>query len=144
MKVKVKSLSHARLLATPWTSAYQAPLSVGFSRQEYWSGLPLPPYVLFTNSQISTRRMFIGLYIYIYTHCVFQLCIIVYPENSIGGLVAMSFPTLVTPWTVATRLLCSWNFPDRNVEVSSHFLLQGIFPTQLVNRHLQHCRRILY
>ena len=41
-KVKVKSLSHARLLATPWTAAYQAPLSMGFSRQEYWSGLPLP------------------------------------------------------------------------------------------------------
>ena len=34
--------SHVRLLATPWTAAYQAPLSVGFSRQEYWSGLPLP------------------------------------------------------------------------------------------------------
>ena len=41
-KVKVKSLSHAWLLATPWTAAYQAPLSVGFSRQEYWSGVPLP------------------------------------------------------------------------------------------------------
>ena len=44
-KVKVKSLSHARLLATPWTGAYQAPLSMGLSRQEYWSGVPLPsPY----------------------------------------------------------------------------------------------------
>ena len=35
--MKVKSLSRVRLLATPWTAAYQAPLSVGFSRQEYWS-----------------------------------------------------------------------------------------------------------
>ena len=41
-KVKVKSLSRALLLATPWTAAYQAPLSMGFSREEYWSGLPLP------------------------------------------------------------------------------------------------------
>ena len=41
-KVKVKSLSHVQLFATPWTVAYQAPLSMGFSRQEYWSGLPLP------------------------------------------------------------------------------------------------------
>ena len=41
-KVKVKSFSHARLLATPWTAAYQAPPSMGFSRQEYWSGVPLP------------------------------------------------------------------------------------------------------
>ena len=40
--MKVKSLSHVRLFATPWTVAYQAPLSVGFSRQEYWSGLPFP------------------------------------------------------------------------------------------------------
>ena len=42
MKVKVKSLSRVRLLATPWTTAYQAPPSMGFSRQEYWSGVPLP------------------------------------------------------------------------------------------------------
>ena len=41
-KMKVKSLSRVQLLATPWTAAYQAPLSMGFSRQEYWSGVPLP------------------------------------------------------------------------------------------------------
>ena len=41
-KVKVKPLSHVRLVATPWTAAYQAPLPMGFSRQECWSGLPLP------------------------------------------------------------------------------------------------------
>ena len=40
--MKVKSQSRARLLATPWTAAYQAPPSMGFSRQEYWSGVPLP------------------------------------------------------------------------------------------------------
>ena len=40
--MKVKSLCLVRLLATPWTAAYQAPPSMGFSRQEYWSGLPLP------------------------------------------------------------------------------------------------------
>ena len=41
-KVKVNSLSHVWLLATPWTTAYQAPPSMGLSRQEYWSGVPLP------------------------------------------------------------------------------------------------------
>ena len=41
-KVKVKSLCCARLLATPWTAAFQAPPSMGFSRQEYWSGVPSP------------------------------------------------------------------------------------------------------
>ena len=39
---EVKSLSHVLLLATPWTAAYQAPPAMGFSRQEYWSGVPLP------------------------------------------------------------------------------------------------------
>ena len=41
-KVKEKSLSRVQLLATPWTAAHQAPLTMGFSRQEYWSGVPLP------------------------------------------------------------------------------------------------------
>ena len=45
-KVKVKSLSHARLFKTPWTVACQAPPFMGFSRQEYWSGLPLPSPLL--------------------------------------------------------------------------------------------------
>ena len=52
-KVKVKSLSRVWLLATPWTAAYQAPPSMGFSRQEYWSGVPLPspsPQLLVTIS----------------------------------------------------------------------------------------------
>ena len=43
-KMKVKSLSRVRLLATPWTAAYQAPPFMGFSRQEYWSGVPLPSH----------------------------------------------------------------------------------------------------
>ena len=42
VKVKVKLLSHVRLFVTPWTAAYQAPLSMEFPRQEYWSGVPLP------------------------------------------------------------------------------------------------------
>ena len=42
VKVKVKSLSRIRLCVTPWTAAYLAPPSMGFSRQEYWSGVPLP------------------------------------------------------------------------------------------------------
>ena len=48
-KVKVKSLSRVRLLATPLTAAYQAPPSMGFSRQVYWSGVPLPsPIYIYT------------------------------------------------------------------------------------------------
>ena len=51
-KVKVKSLSRVRLFATPWTVAYQPPPSMEFSRQKYWSGLPLPSpikYIEITN-----------------------------------------------------------------------------------------------
>ena len=40
--MKVKSLNHVRFFETPWTAAFQAPPSMGFSRQEYWSGVPLP------------------------------------------------------------------------------------------------------
>ena len=62
-KVKVKSVSHVRLLATPWTAAYQAPLSMGFSRQEYWSGVPLPSLNMLT--------------VPIYTRfpCIFPFCL---------------------------------------------------------------------
>ena len=55
-KVKMRSLSHVQLFATPWTVAYQAFPSTGFSRQEYWSGMPsLPPIIksmtwIWTNS----------------------------------------------------------------------------------------------
>ena len=52
-KVKVKSLSRVRLLATPWTAAHQAPLSMGFSRQEYWSGVPMPSPVCNTGDPSS-------------------------------------------------------------------------------------------
>ena len=58
-KVKVKSLSHVQLSATPWTAAYQAPPSMGISRQEYWSGVPLLSPI----------------YIYIYTHTHIYVCV---------------------------------------------------------------------
>ena len=50
--VKVKLLSHAQLFVTPWTAAYQPPPFMGFSRQEYWSGLPLPSPCLSSPSEI--------------------------------------------------------------------------------------------
>ena len=59
-KVKVKALSRVRLLATPWTAAYQVPPSMGFSRQEYWSGVPLPsPKQLLV--QVKFKFCFLGL-----------------------------------------------------------------------------------
>ena len=49
-KEKVKSLSRVWLLVTPWTAAHQAPPSLGFSRQEYWSGVPLPSPISISNN----------------------------------------------------------------------------------------------
>ena len=72
-KVKMKSLSHAQLLAIPWTAAYQLPPSMGFSRQEYWSGLPLPSMFL----QIILFHFF-GWVIF---HCIYVphlLCLFTY------------------------------------------------------------------
>ena len=61
-KVKVKSLSHVWLFATPWTAAYQAPPFMGFSRQEYWSGVPLPvPFLcLFYFKFFLTKKFFLS------------------------------------------------------------------------------------
>ena len=69
--MKVKSLSPVRLLATPWTAAYQAPLFVGFSRQEYWSELPLPSPkigIICTFNEIQTLNSWIFLS-NMYTSC---------------------------------------------------------------------------
>ena len=62
-KVKVKSFSRVQHLATPWTAAHQAPPSMGFSRQEYWSGLPLPsPTVMFYSFQCTNLSIFCQIY----------------------------------------------------------------------------------
>ena len=68
--MKVKSLSRAQLLVTPWTGAYQAPPSLGFSRQEYWSGVPLPsPDTLLYLLQIS--------FLYIISHLIFYVVFVI-------------------------------------------------------------------
>ena len=65
-KVKAKSLSHVWLFTTPWTAAYQAPPPMGFSRQEYWSGLPLP-----SPSGHPRRFNFSRFVIHVLTICVY-------------------------------------------------------------------------
>jgi len=65
-KVKVKLLSHVRLLATPWTAAYQAPLSMGFSRQEYWSGVPLPKHTLLQVEKLELEKEQPGCWVWVY------------------------------------------------------------------------------
>ena len=59
-KVKVKLFSHVHLFATPWTAAHQAPLSMGFSRQEYWSGVPLPSLLNCSSLAGKPRRVWVS------------------------------------------------------------------------------------
>ena len=61
-----------------------------------------------------------------------------------GGLVAKSCRTLATHGLWPARLLCPWDSPGKNTGVGSHFLLQGIFPTQESNLGLLHCRQMIY
>ena len=61
-----------------------------------------------------------------------------------GRSVTKSCPTLVTPWTQPTRLLCPWDFLAKNTGVGCHFLLQGVFPIHGSNLGLLHHRQILY
>ena len=75
VKVKVRSLSRVQLFTTPWTVAYQTPPSMGFSRQGYWSGVPLPsPMWIYTGPQINrlydARNFFSKCLIYL-TYLVF-------------------------------------------------------------------------
>ena len=75
-KNKVKSFSRVRLLATPWTAAHQAPPSMGFSRQEYWSRVPLPSsknilnisYLMMEDNDMP--MCFIQIFIFIYQHTI--------------------------------------------------------------------------
>ena len=55
--MKVKLLSHVQLLATPWTVAYQAPPPMGFPRQEYWSGVPLPSPITESEEELKSHLM---------------------------------------------------------------------------------------
>ena len=63
-KVKVKLLSRVQLFSIPWTATYQAPPSMGFSKQEYWSGVPLPSLVSFRNHCLIMLGMFIMSFIH--------------------------------------------------------------------------------
>ena len=82
---EVKLLSHGQLFVTPWTVAYQASLSMGFSRQEYWSGLPFSFSRGSSWPRDRTR---------VYPHCGQML----YPLSHQGSLITRSWLTLTRPF----------------------------------------------
>ena len=104
----VQLLSHVWLFATPWTVTCQAPLSMGFPRQEYWSGLPFP----------SPRE-----------EGIVPACVLSHFSR---------VRLFATPWTVAHQAPLSMGFSSKNTGVGCHACLQGIFPTQGLNSCLLH------
>ena len=127
---KWKSLSRVRLFVTPWLLC-----PWGFSRPEYWSGLPCPPPGDLPNPGIDPRSP------------AFQANSFLSESPGKPKLVvkvkSLSRVRLfATSWTIATRLLCPWDFPGNSTGVDCHFLLQGIFPTQGSNPGLSRCNTL--
>ena len=128
--------SRVQLLVTLWTVARQAPLSMGFSRQEYWSGLPCPPPGDLPCPGIEPESIM--------------------PPALAGGFFTTSatWEAHVSPSVVSTllwphglylaRLLYPWDSPDKNTDLGRHSLLQRIFLTQRLNPGLLYFRQTLY
>ena len=123
--------SRVWLFANLWTVARQALLSMGFSTQEPWSGLPCPPPGDLPDPGIKSVSL-------------------LFPAMAAGSLPVVPLgknecKLLNSVWLFATRGLYNpWNSPGQNTGVGSHSLLQGIFPTQGMNPGFLHCRQILY
>ena len=139
-KLKVKVLSHVQLLATPWSAAHQAPPSMGFSRQEYWSGVPLsPPLEQWVDANNWDRIRFgIRVVSLLWGYVGFEV-----PDNYLGESVTQSCLTFGYPMDCSP--------PGSSVEFSWQeywsglpFPSPGIFLTQRLNPGLLHCRWILY
>ena len=123
-----QSLSRVRLFVTPWTVAHQAPLSLGFSRQEYWSGFQcLPPGEL-PNPGIEPR-----------SPALQAESLLSEPPGKQSESCSVVCDSLRPP-----GLHSPWNSPGQNNGVDSLSILQEIFPTQGLNLGLLHCRQMLY
>ena len=141
----MKSLSHVQLLASPWTVAHQAPLSMGFSRQECWSGVPLPS--LLTSSIFKLFSLYIFLHFKIAQSCptlcdpmdyrihgILQARILEHVAFSLSR--GSSEPR--SPALKANSLPAEPQGKPKNAGVGSLSLLQWIFLTQESNWGLLH------
>jgi len=93
-KVKVKSLSRVQLLVIPWTADHQAPPSIGFSRQEYWSGLPLPSP---PHSSRSSQSAWLGSLCYVATSHQLSILHMVVPLCGEGNGTPLQYSCLENP-----------------------------------------------
>ena len=117
--------SRVQLCATPWTVARQASLSMGFSRQEYWSGLPCPPPGdLPTPGMEPVSRMSTALAGGFFTTSATRKAHVVHESES---EVAQSCPTLCDPMdcSLPGSSVHPWDFPGKSTGMGCHCLLQG-------------------
>ena len=104
--MKVKSLSRVRLLAIPWTAAYQAPPSLGFSRQEYWSGLPLPSLI-----HILEYDNYRQLKVFLLYNCIFSVKHAIISSNVI--LVLVKLIVILFQHVYSKSILCDLSDKSR-------------------------------
>ena len=136
--MKVKSLSHVWLFATPWTAAYQAPPSTGFSRQEYWSGVPLPSLIKATYICLNILKMFINklfnkyiLYSYLDVHNKIDAHNIDVHNNKIGKNIYKSYGFYMTEVgklsksmnVIIEHILVLWSWKI-NIQVSNKDIIK--------------------
>ena len=152
-------LSRVRLLATPWTVAHQAPLSMGILQARILAWVAMP------SSRGSSQPMDQPRILCHLSHQGSPTIVewVAYPfstdlhlpnpgmEPGSPALQADSLPTelpgkQLSPWYtyIKGNLVRKWDFPGKNTGVGCHFLLQEIFPTQGLNPSLTHCRQMLY
>ena len=130
----------------PMTTARQAPLSMEFSRQEYWSGLPFPPLGDLPNPATEPRSPC--------RQILYHLSQQGSPSENLQGMLKLKGKRWWVKWSESRSAVSDclrphglygpWNSQGQNTGVSSCSLLQGVFPTQELNRGLRHCRQILY
>ena len=129
--------SHIWLFATPWTVAHHAPLSMGFTKQEHWSGLPYLPRRLFQIQELNPCLLCLLHWRPIH-YCWATREVHTHHESESESR------SVLSDSLCPHGLYSPWNSPGQNTGVGSLSLLQGIFPTQGSNPGLPHCRQILY
>ena len=128
-KVRVKTPSRVNS-ATPWPIAYRAPLSMEFSKQEYWSGLPFHSPGDLPGPGIEPWSL--------------TLQADALPSEPPGKPGRWQMPLLQLCSTLCDPMDCPWRSPGQTTEMGSLSLLQGIFLAQGWNPGLPHCRWVLY
>ena len=136
----LRRFSQVWLFATPWILDHQAPLSMGFSRQEYWSGLPFASPECLPNTGIEPESPALQVNFFF-----FFFLLLSHPgSHSFNHESESESHSVVSNSLWPHGLHSPWNSPGRNTGVGSLSLLQGIFPTQGSNPGLLHCRQIFY